>query len=182
MQGTADQQSSARGNGALADTGRHFSAQFTSQSQHADYPRPWYVLHAIIVCSCSICFIGGGFIAGSPRSHESYLRFWACDIRGPILSIDYSLAPESPWPAALNECVYAYAWALANADKLGTTAEHVYFIGDSAGGNLIIAMTLRCIQLVRSINKIHVLFPDVPIFPGDAIANSHLSLLSSFNA
>lgn len=50
---------------------------------------------------------------------QVYLRQWAKDLDVPILSIDYSLAPEYPFPRALEECFYAYAWALNNADKLG---------------------------------------------------------------
>lgn len=44
---------------------------------------------------------GGGFVASSPRSHESYLRYWARHLDCPILSIDYSLAPENPFPRFL---------------------------------------------------------------------------------
>jgi acetyl esterase/lipase len=96
-----------------------------------------------------IHFHGGGFIAGSPHSHEFYLRSWAKEFKKPILSVDYSLAPDVKFPQALQECVYAYAWALANADLLGTTAEFVYFVGDSAGGNLTVATALLAAQLVR---------------------------------
>ena len=50
---------------------------------------------------------------------QVYLRNWAKDLDVPILSIDYSLAPESPFPRALEECFYVYAWAVLNCDKLG---------------------------------------------------------------
>lgn len=86
---------------------------------------------------------GGGFVAQSSKSHEVYLRQWAKDLDVPILSIDYSLAPEYPFPRALEECFYAYAWALNNADKLGWTGERICFAGDSAGGNLMMATAIR---------------------------------------
>ena len=98
-----------------------------------------------------IHFHGGGFIAGSPYSHEFYLRTWSRELGMPILSVDYSLAPEHPFPRALQECIHAYLWALANAHRLGSTADHVYFTGDSAGGNLVVAVTLACIQLVCAV-------------------------------
>lgn len=63
-----------------------------------------------------------------------------------MLSVDYSLAPQCPYPHALNECFYVYAWALANADKLGWTGERICVTGDSAGGNLAVAVALKCIQ------------------------------------
>jgi len=47
------------------------------------------------------------------------LRQWSTDLEAPIFSIDYSLAPESPFPAAFEECFYAYAWALKNCHLLG---------------------------------------------------------------
>lgn len=50
---------------------------------------------------------------------QIYLRHWAHDLNVPILSVDYSLAPAAPFPRALEEVFFAYAWALKNADKLG---------------------------------------------------------------
>eukprot|EP00045_Choanoeca_perplexa_P012023 m.129667 g.129667 ORF g.129667 m.129667 type:complete len:854 (+) comp15855_c0_seq1:75-2636(+) len=88
---------------------------------------------------------GGGFVAQSSQSHEMYLRRWTKSLRAPIVSIDYSLSPEAPYPTALQEVVYAYRWCLRNASKLGTRAERVVVVGDSAGGNLVMALALRCI-------------------------------------
>uniref|UniRef100_A0A1I8PMQ6 Hormone-sensitive lipase n=1 Tax=Stomoxys calcitrans TaxID=35570 RepID=A0A1I8PMQ6_STOCA len=94
---------------------------------------------------------GGGFVAQSSKSHESYLRDWAVALDCPILSIDYSLAPEAPFPRAIEEVFYAYCWMLKNASHLGTKAERVVLAGDSAGANLCIALALKCIeQGVRS--------------------------------
>ncbi|KAI8479074.1 hypothetical protein Bbelb_431860 [Branchiostoma belcheri] len=86
---------------------------------------------------------GGGFVAQSSKSHEMYLRTWAKDIDVPILSVDYSLAPAYPFPRAMEECFFAYAWALKNAHILGTTAERVCLAGDSAGGNLCVSVAMR---------------------------------------
>ncbi|KAK4886221.1 hypothetical protein RN001_002492 [Aquatica leii] len=90
---------------------------------------------------------GGGFCAQSSQSHECYLRQWAKDLQIPILSIDYSLTPQAPYPRAVEEVVYAYSWALQNSHLLGTTAERVVFTGDSAGGNLLLGLIQRCIVL-----------------------------------
>lgn len=62
-----------------------------------------------------------------------YLRYWAKELKIPILSIDYSLAPDAPYPQALNEIYFAYVWALNNLHKLGTTGAKICFSGDSAG-------------------------------------------------
>ncbi|KAH8401709.1 hypothetical protein KR009_007440 [Drosophila setifemur] len=89
---------------------------------------------------------GGGFVAQSSKSHELYLRDWAVALDCPILSVDYSLAPEAPFPRALQEVYYAYCWMLNNTELLGTTGERIVCAGDSAGANLSIGVALKCIE------------------------------------
>eukprot|EP01063_Lacrimia_lanifica_P008292 TRINITY_DN15362_c0_g2_i2.p1 TRINITY_DN15362_c0_g2~~TRINITY_DN15362_c0_g2_i2.p1 ORF type:complete len:938 (+),score=326.71 TRINITY_DN15362_c0_g2_i2:51-2864(+) len=90
---------------------------------------------------------GGGFVAQSPRSHESYLRWWTKHLGVPILSIDYSLAPEAWFPRAVDECYHVYSWALENRELLGAGKKgRVILTGDSAGGNLAVAVTLKAIM------------------------------------
>ncbi|TNN38849.1 Hormone-sensitive lipase [Liparis tanakae] len=96
---------------------------------------PWLLIH----------FHGGGFVAQTSRSHENYLRSWSKELSVPILSVDYSLSPEAPFPRALEECYYAYCWALSNCHLLGSTAEVVCLAGDSAGGNLCITVSMKAI-------------------------------------
>ncbi|XP_005736264.1 hormone-sensitive lipase [Pundamilia nyererei] len=90
-----------------------------------------------------IHFHGGGFVAQTSKSHEPYLKSWSQDLGVPILSVDYSLAPEAPFPRALEECFYAYCWALRNHHLLGWTGEKVCLAGDSAGGNLCVTTSMR---------------------------------------
>ena len=85
-------------------------------------------------------------MSGTTKTHVGYLRSWAKVLDTPVLSVDYSLAPQFPYPRALNECFYAYAWALANPEKLGWSGEKVCVTGDSAGGNLAVAVSLKCVQ------------------------------------
>jgi len=80
----------------------------------------WFILH----------IHGGGFISQTSESHQMYLKDWSrWTDDTPILSIDYSLAPEAPYPRALEEILYAYVWALNNCERLGTTAKRVVFAG-----------------------------------------------------
>ncbi|KAI1693883.1 alpha/beta hydrolase fold domain-containing protein [Ditylenchus destructor] len=90
---------------------------------------------------------GGGYVATSSKSHETYLRGWAKSLECPLISIDYSLAPESPFPRAMEEVLYAYAYILNHPTDFGWSGEKVCMVGDSAGGNLIISMNLRLIEL-----------------------------------
>ncbi|GBM06893.1 Hormone-sensitive lipase [Araneus ventricosus] len=90
---------------------------------------------------------GGGFVAQDPDSHEIYLRHWANDLNIPIISVDYSLSPEAPFPRALEEVLLAYAWVLKNPHNLGWTGETICFVGDSAGGNVLMSTVLKTISL-----------------------------------
>ncbi|XP_061109842.1 hormone-sensitive lipase-like isoform X1 [Conger conger] len=113
-------------------------------------PSPWLLVH----------FHGGGFVAHTSKSHENYLKSWAQDLGMPILSVDYSLAPEAPFPRALEECFYAYCWALKHCHLLGSTAERVCLAGDSAGGNLCITVAMRAMsQGVRVPDGIMAAYP-----------------------
>nr|XP_032517938.1 hormone-sensitive lipase isoform X3 [Danaus plexippus plexippus]XP_032517939.1 hormone-sensitive lipase isoform X3 [Danaus plexippus plexippus] len=89
---------------------------------------------------------GGGFVAQSSKSHETYLREWAAKLNMPILSVDYSLAPQAPFPRALEEVYYAYCWLLNNFKLIGTTGKRIVFAGDSAGANLIAGCTLKILS------------------------------------
>ena len=80
---------------------------------------------------------GGGFIAMSSSSHQSYTRKWANEIGIPIFSIDYRLSPENAYPAALNDVWQAYYWLVNNITTyFGIKPEKIIVSGDSAGGNL----------------------------------------------
>ncbi|KAJ8335029.1 hypothetical protein SKAU_G00406680 [Synaphobranchus kaupii] len=113
-------------------------------------PSPWLLVH----------FHGGGFVAHTSKSHESYLKGWAQELGMPILSVDYSLAPQAPFPRALEECFYAYCWALKHCHLLGSTGERVCLAGDSAGGNLCITVAMRALsQGVRLPDGIMAAYP-----------------------
>ena len=77
---------------------------------------------------------------------QCYLRDWAHKLGVTIVSVDYSLAPEHPFPRGLDDCFFAYAWSLANYQSLYTNAKFVCVAGDSAGANLAVAMTLKAID------------------------------------
>ncbi|XP_053718099.1 lipase, hormone-sensitive a isoform X1 [Synchiropus splendidus] len=102
---------------------------------HKQARSPWLLIH----------FHGGGFVAQTSKSHENYLRSWSKELDVPVLSVDYSLSPEAPFPRALEECFYAYCWALSNCHMLGSTAERVCLAGDSAGGNLCITVSMKAL-------------------------------------
>jgi len=109
---------------------------------------------------------GGGFISQTSKSHLDYLHQWSTKLNIPIISVDYSLAPEAPYPRALEEVFYAYCWMLENFSALGTTGKKVILAGDSSGGNLVASTTLKTITN-------HIRVPD-------ALVLSYAALLIQF--
>ncbi|EFC48173.1 lipase [Naegleria gruberi] len=90
---------------------------------------------------------GGGFIAMESFSHEIYLRRWCSEMHIPIISVDYRRSPQEKFPVQIEECYAAYQWLLANCEKvLGAPLKRIVIAGDSAGGNLTLAVAQRAIR------------------------------------
>lgn len=81
---------------------------------------------------------GGGYVSCSPRTHRSITTRLAKYADCRVLAIDYRLAPEHPYPAALEDSLMVYRWLLKN----GYEAGQIVIAGDSAGGNLTMATLL----------------------------------------
>lgn len=83
-----------------------------------------------------VYYHGGGWVLGSIDSHDNTCRFLCRHSGVAVLSVDYRRAPEDKFPAAVDDALAAFRWAVANASDLGVTPEAVAVGGDSAGGNL----------------------------------------------
>jgi acetyl esterase/lipase len=84
-------------------------------------------------------FHGGGYNIGSAESHRSMLTHLATRARARVFATDYRLAPEAPYPAAIDDAVAAYQGLLG----VGTDPARVIVAGDSAGGGLALALLVR---------------------------------------
>jgi acetyl esterase len=76
-------------------------------------------------------------------SHDPLCRVLAATVGAVVVAVDYRRAPESPYPAALDDLEAAVTWVAANATDLRVDAARLAVAGDSAGGNLAAAMALR---------------------------------------
>lgn len=85
---------------------------------------------------------GGGFILGSLASHGNLCRFTAKHACCKVLAIGYRKAPEHRFPAALEDSVAAFRWAVDHAGELGVDPSRIAVGGDSAGGNLAAGVAL----------------------------------------
>ena len=85
----------------------------------------------------------GGMILGSPQFEAPFSGRLAHELGAIVVSPDYRLAPEHPFPAALDDCMATLRWMLASADELGIDPQRIAVAGGSAGGGLSAAVAQR---------------------------------------
>ena len=89
-----------------------------------------------------VYFHGGGFTIGSIESHDCVCRALSKEAHCLVVSVDYRLAPEHKYPAAVEDAWAACCWVVNEAEKLGADPDRVAVGGDSAGGNLAAVVCL----------------------------------------
>jgi acetyl esterase len=92
---------------------------------------------------CLVFFHGGGWVIGNLETHDVVCRKLAHEGELIVISVDYRLAPEHKFPAAVDDAVTATNWIAANASKLGIDPARLMVGGDSAGGNLAAVVSLH---------------------------------------
>jgi acetyl esterase len=92
-----------------------------------------------------VFFHGGGFVIGDIDTHASMCAEISRQLDLPVISVDYRLAPEHPWPAAPDDAEAATRWIAENGAAFGRSFTSLVLCGDSAGGNLtlVTALALR---------------------------------------
>jgi acetyl esterase/lipase len=104
----------------------------TTPAEHEATPRPAVLwIHS------------GGMILGSPQFEAPFSGRLARELGAVVVSPDYRLAPENPFPAGLDDCMAALRWMLACADELGIDSQRIAVAGGSAGGGLSAAVAQR---------------------------------------
>ena len=103
---------------------------------------------------------GGGYVLGSPEQDGASYKRVIEATGGVIVAPDYRLAPEAPYPAALADCALALRWLRDNASDLGVRDDQLAVAGNSAGGGLTAALTLR----ERDLGEVAIAF-QMPLYP-----------------
>jgi len=108
----------------------------------------------------TLFFHGGGFTIGSLDTHDAVCRMLAEDAHCLVVSVDYRLAPEHPFPAAVDDAFAAMSWVHGNARRLGADVSRIAVAGDSAGGTLAAVCAIKAAK--ENIALVHQLL----IYPG----------------
>jgi acetyl esterase/lipase len=103
---------------------------------------------------------GGGYVLGSARSSDATNRALVAELNCAVFSVEYRLAPETPYPGPLEDCYAALAWLHAHAGDLRINTTRIGVAGESAGGGLAAALAL----LARDRGKLPVAFQHL-IYP-----------------
>lgn len=105
-----------------------------------------------------IYFHGGGFVFGSIDTHEGFCRMLANGSKARVISVDYRLAPEHRFPAAVEDSYAATSWIAEHAQELNIDPDRLGIGGDSAGGNLTAVVCQMAVQSGKPKLALQVLF------------------------
>ena len=92
--------------------------------------------------ACLMDFHGGGFMMKGSPAHFARAKEYAYKLNQTVIFPDYRLIPEHPYPVSVEDCFAAYSWAIDHAEELRIDTKKIAVLGDSAGGNLAVAVTM----------------------------------------
>jgi acetyl esterase len=105
-----------------------------------------------------VFFHGGGWVVGSCDTHDNTVRYLAKQAGVRVLSVEYRLAPEAPFPAATEDALAAFEYAYAKARDLGADPARIAVGGDSAGGNLAAVTAQQAVKRGGGVPAFQLLF------------------------
>jgi acetyl esterase len=130
-------------------------------------------------CPLLVYLHGGGYVKGGLDESDTFCRNLARLAMHTVISVDYRLAPEHPFPAALDDTIAATAWACIHAAEIGAEPGPVVICGESAGGNLAAAtcletrsdarVSIRYQVLLQPVIDFAMSFPSMAMKPTDCL-------------
>ncbi|MCR9140997.1 MAG: alpha/beta hydrolase [bacterium] len=111
-----------------------------------------------------VYYHGGGFVIGDTAGYDATMRYLSKKSGCIVISVDYRLAPDHPYPAAVDDALATYAWILKNGPLFGVDPKRVGVGGDSAGGNLALNICLQAAsQRLKSPAFLAMIYPWVDV-------------------
>lgn len=114
----------------------------TAPSPDGDIPVRIYTPEGSGPFPALVALHGGGWVIGSVEAHDGSCRTLANEVESVVVSVDYRLAPEHPYPAATEDAYAATQWVAKNGAALNVDPERIAVSGESAGGNLAAVVAL----------------------------------------
>lgn len=128
----------------------------------------------------TVLFIhGGGHVIGDLDTHDNQARTICRDTKAVVVSVEYRLAPEDPWPAGADDCLTATQWVFENVARFGGDPKAIGVAGDSAGGNLAAVTAVRARDAGLQFRAQLLIYPAVD-FNADADYPSRLEFAEGY--
>ncbi|HEX9583405.1 MAG TPA: alpha/beta hydrolase [Gammaproteobacteria bacterium] len=118
---------------------------------------------------------GGAFVAGSLDTHDSLCRLLANESKARVVAVDYGLAPEHPFPRALEDAIAALRWLSEHGSIAGIDPRRIVVAGDSAGGNIAAAACLVIRDEGAKPVRLQILIYPITDLRADTASRRHLT-------
>lgn len=123
-------------------------------------------------------FHGGGFVVGSRDTHDTFCRHLCESVHCKVISVEYRLAPENPFPAAVDDALAAYQWLVDSHEELHMKDPKIIVAGDSAGANLAAVLCQQAkLREMRQPDLQCLIYPSTDL---RCIARSHQTFAEGF--
>lgn len=129
-------------------------------------------------CPIIVYIHGGGFVLGNAKFYEPVTTYLANNTNSIVVAIDYRKAPEYKFPCAPQDCLDAVRWIHGHAKEMGGDPDKIAVMGDSAGGNLSIIVSIELWDIVSMVIPIYPVV-NFAVFSESKVTNAYAPILKA---